>query len=194
MWRAPNDPQIYGALEVDAHNALRFIADARAHGHHVTATHLVGRAVSRALQAVPDLNVRIVGVQALARPSIDVFFIAARAARGDLSGVKVSAVDKLSAVALAEQLAQRAQRLKAGGDAEFSRSKRLTDRLPRLLLRGALEATALLTQRFQLELPPLGLRRSPFGSAMISSVGMFGLPHGFAPLAWMYDVPLLVLV
>jgi pyruvate dehydrogenase E2 component (dihydrolipoamide acetyltransferase) len=29
---------------------------------------------------------------------------------------------------------------------------------------------------------------------MISSVGMFGLPHGFAPLAWMYDVPLLVLV
>ena len=29
---------------------------------------------------------------------------------------------------------------------------------------------------------------------MVTSVGMFGLPHGFAPLAWMYDVPLLVLV
>jgi pyruvate dehydrogenase E2 component (dihydrolipoamide acetyltransferase) len=29
---------------------------------------------------------------------------------------------------------------------------------------------------------------------MVSSVGMLGLPQGFAPLAWMYDVPLLVLV
>jgi pyruvate dehydrogenase E2 component (dihydrolipoamide acetyltransferase) len=29
---------------------------------------------------------------------------------------------------------------------------------------------------------------------MITSVGMFGLPQGFAPLAWIYDVPLLVLV
>ena len=32
-----------------------------------------------------------------------------------------------------------------------------------------------------------------FGSAMVTSVGMFGLPMGFAPLAWMYCVPLLVL-
>ena len=32
------------------------------------------------------------------------------------------------------------------------------------------------------------------GSAMVSSVGMLGLPRGFAPLAWMYDVPVLVLV
>ena len=29
---------------------------------------------------------------------------------------------------------------------------------------------------------------------MVTSVGMFGIPQGFAPLAWMYDVPLLVLV
>jgi pyruvate/2-oxoglutarate dehydrogenase complex dihydrolipoamide acyltransferase (E2) component len=28
----------------------------------------------------------------------------------------------------------------------------------------------------------------------VSSVGMLGLPHGFAPLAWMYDVPILLLV
>ncbi len=40
----------------------------------------------------------------------------------------------------------------------------------------------------------LGLEKNPFGSAMVSSVGMLGLPHGFAPLSWMYDVPLLLLV
>jgi pyruvate/2-oxoglutarate dehydrogenase complex dihydrolipoamide acyltransferase (E2) component len=61
MWEPPNDPQIYGALDVDARNAQRFIADAEANGQHITATHLVGRAVSHALRKVPDLNVRIVG-------------------------------------------------------------------------------------------------------------------------------------
>ena len=44
------------------------------------------------------------------------------------------------------------------------------------------------------EIAALGLHPTPFGSAMVSSVGMLGLPQGFAPLAWRYDVPALVLV
>ncbi|MCZ7686070.1 MAG: 2-oxo acid dehydrogenase subunit E2 [Sandaracinaceae bacterium] len=43
-------------------------------------------------------------------------------------------------------------------------------------------------------MPPLGLHSNPFGSAMITSVGMFGIPQGYAPIAWLYGVPLLVLV
>ena len=62
------------------------------------------------------------------------------------------------------------------------------------MTRPALRTTAFVTQDLGLDLPMLALRRAPFGSAMISSVGMFGLPQGFAPLAWMYDVPLLLLV
>lgn len=194
LWRAPNDPQIYGALDVDATHAQRFMADAEAHGQRVTATHLVGRAVARALAEVPDLNVRIVGTQAIARASVDIFFITSVAAGNDLSGVKLTAVDGRSAVEIARELGQRSRRLKAGSDVEFTRSKSLTDRLPLRALRAALKVSAFLTERLQLELPVLGLHKSPFGSAMITSVGMFGLPQGFAPLAWIYDVPLLVLV
>jgi pyruvate dehydrogenase E2 component (dihydrolipoamide acetyltransferase) len=43
-------------------------------------------------------------------------------------------------------------------------------------------------------LPALGVSSTPFGSAMVSSVGMLGLPAGFSPLAWLYTVPLLVLL
>lgn len=75
IWSAPNDPQIYGSLEIDATRALAFMDELRAHGQRVTATHLVGRARARALSAVPDLNVRIVGSEALPRSSIDLFFI-----------------------------------------------------------------------------------------------------------------------
>ena len=40
----------------------------------------------------------------------------------------------------------------------------------------------------------LGVKPSPFGSAMVTSVGMFGIQQGFAPLARFYKMPLLVLV
>lgn len=194
MWQAPNDPQIYGALEVDAGNARRFIAEAAARGQRITPTHLVGRAVSHALNAVPDLNVRIVGARAIPRPSIDIFFITAVEAGNDLSGVKVREVDRKSAAAVANELSLRARELKGGRDTDFARNKRLLEVLPAAALRAALRASAFLTERLQLDVPALALHRSPFGSAMITSVGMFGLPQGFAPLAWMYDVPLLVLV
>src|SRR5512144_2375154 len=70
----------------------------------------------------------------------------------------------------------------------------MLDRMPSVLLRSALTLTAFLPQALELELPALWLRQAPFGSAMVTSVGMFGLPQGFAPLAWMYDVPVLILI
>lgn len=194
MWRAPDDPQIFGAFEIDARPLLAIMDAYRAAGSRVTPTHLVGRALAHMLHAVPDLNVRIVNGRAYPRPTIDVFFIASVGSGHDLSGVKIVDVPSKPATEIARELAERATAMKVGRDKEFSRSKGLTDSLPPWLLRGALRATAFLTEQLQLDLPRLGLRRSPFGSAMVSSVGMFGLPHGFAPLAWMYDVPLLVLV
>lgn len=194
MWGPPSDPQIYGAIDIDAVPLLAFIDDARAHGHHLTATHLVGRAVARALEDVPDLNVRIRGTRSFPRSSIDVFFITAVSGGHDLSGVKIDGIHRKTVYEVARELDVRARRMKTGDDREFARSKKVMDRLPRRLLRAALRATAFATTTLQLELPPLGLHPSPFGSAMVTSVGMFGLPQGFAPLAWMYDVPLLVLV
>jgi pyruvate dehydrogenase E2 component (dihydrolipoamide acetyltransferase) len=52
---------------------------------------------------------------------------------------------------------------------------------------------AFMTNDLALGFPSLGLTSTPFGSAMVTSVGMLGLPMGFAPLSWMYKVPILVL-
>jgi pyruvate dehydrogenase E2 component (dihydrolipoamide acetyltransferase) len=193
MWDGPGDPQIYGALELDATAALAFIAAARARGEHVTATHLVGRAVAQALVAVPELNVRLVGDQAIERESIDVFFITAVSGGQDLTGVKVGSADRKSAVEMARELDERSRKMKRGIDPDFARSKRTMELLPRALLRPALRISAWLAGDHAQGIAALGLAPSPFGSAMVTSVGMFGLPMGFAPLSWMYRVPLLVL-
>ncbi|MEO7731473.1 MAG: 2-oxo acid dehydrogenase subunit E2 [Kofleriaceae bacterium] len=194
MWRAPDDPQIFGGLELDAGPVLAFLARARGAGHHVTVTHLVDRAIAYALREVPEMNVRIRRGRARPRRSIDVFFITAVAEGNDLSGVAIRGADAKPAIVIADELIERSGAMKRGHDRELAQTKRLLDHIPWWLLRGALKATAFLTQELEIEQPALALRRAPFGSAMVTSVGMFGLPQGFAPLAWMYDVPLLVLV
>ena len=60
VWGSPNDPQIYGDLEIDASRLLAFIEEARRQtGAHVTVTHPVGKALARALAEHPDLNTRL---------------------------------------------------------------------------------------------------------------------------------------
>ena len=193
-WDGPNDPQIFGALEIEATETRAFLLAARAAGHHVTPTHLAGRALAHALAAVPDLNVRLVAGRTFPRCTIDVFFIAAMAGGRDLSGVKVERADEKSAVVIARELDERGRALRDGHDPALARAKRALERLPMPLLRIALRLGSWLASDLAMDLAPLGLQAHPFGSAMVSSVGMLGIPVGFSPLMWMYRVPLLVLV
>src|SRR5688572_3278104 len=179
MWGAPDDPQIFGALDLDASPMLAYIANARRAGSRVTPTHLVGRAVAYALSEVPDLNVRIRNGRAYPRDSIDMFFITAVAHGHDLSGVKITDAWHKSAVELSRELAIRSGAQKRGTDRELARSKRVMDAIPHRILRGGLRASAFLAEDLGLDLPGIGLPRAPFGSAMVTSVGMFGLPQGF---------------
>lgn len=194
MWNTPNDPQIFGALDVDARPSQHFIAHARAAGHHITPTHLVGRALAHALVAVPDLNVRMRRGRVLPRPGVDIFFITSVAHGHDLSGVKIKNVPDRSAIEVAVELDERATAMKSGRDKDFARTKQFMDKTPPWILGKVLRVATFVADDLGLDIPMLSLKNNPFGSAMVTSIGMFGLPSGFAPLAWMYDVPVLILV
>lgn len=194
LWDAPGDPQIYGLLELDATPVLELAERSRAQGAHVTPTHFVGRAIAHALVAVPDLNVRLVGDRAIPRESVDVFFITAVDRGRDLSGVKIVDADRKSVLDVARELRERSTLMKEGRDPDLARAKHTMEILPRPLLRIALRFAAWTAGTHATSIPALGIAASPFGSAMVSSVGSLGLPMGFSPLAWMYCVPLLVCV
>lgn len=194
MWGPPDDPQVYGILEFDATNLLAYVARAREAGHRVTPTHVVGRALALALHEVPDFNVRIRGSRVIPRDSVDVFFITAVEGGRELSGVKVERADEKSILEVAAELGERSNRMKAGDDQEFARTKRSIAGMPRRLLRPAMRFSAWVAGDRNRSIGFLGVKASPFGSAMVTSIGMFGIPQGFAPLARFYRMPLLVLV
>src|SRR5438046_2803639 len=135
MWTAPNDPQIFGALEVDATHLKRFMADCAFLGQKVTPTHLVGRAIALMLRDVPEMNVRIRGNTAYPRESSDVFFITAVEGGRDLSGVKIERVEDKGVLDVSRELGERSGRAKAGKDPDLAKSKRAMDALPLPVLR-----------------------------------------------------------
>jgi len=193
-WGNPHDPQIYGDVDVDATAALAFIDDVRtATGVRVTVTHLVGKAIAHTLATHPDLNVRMRRGRFVPRESVDIFFVAA-VADGDLSGVKVRHADTKSVVEIALELEARVQRLRGGEDAEFGATKRLFDALPTRVLAAAFRFATWLTMDHDVDLKRFGLPHAAFGSAMVTSVGMFGIQHAYAPLSPYYRIAFLALV
>ncbi|MET0524755.1 MAG: 2-oxo acid dehydrogenase subunit E2 [Nocardioides sp.] len=194
-WGPPSDPQFYGDVDIDAGALLEIQRRMRDdHGVHVTLTHLVGRAVAHGLASVPDLQVRLAFGREHPRETTDVFFIVASGGGRDLTGVKVCRADTKSVIEIATELEHRRAAIGAGTDAAFGRSKRLLTLLPPSLLGGALRLGAWLTSDLNLDLSTLGMPRQAFGSAMVTSVGMWGIRHAYSPLAAYYRVPVLVCI
>ena len=112
----------------------------------------------------------------------------------DLTGVKVCRADTKSVSEIALELDDRRTAIGAGADAAFGRSKRLLTLLPPSILHRALRLGAWLTSDLNLDLSALGMPRQAFGSAMVTSVGMWGIRHAYSPLAAYYRVPVLVCI
>jgi pyruvate/2-oxoglutarate dehydrogenase complex dihydrolipoamide acyltransferase (E2) component len=194
-WGRPVDPQIYGDLDIDATEILRFIDEVRAAGGpKITVTHMVGKALAHALGENPDLNVRLYRGNFVQRDSVDIFFIVSADAGSELSGVKIEGADGKPVVDIAADLSSRAGRVRSGDDVEMGKTKKMIGSTPRRFMKPALRVSAWLTADRDLDLKKYGLPRQAFGSAMVSSVGMFGIGHAYAPLSPYYRIPFLALV
>ena len=194
-WGPPSDPQFYGDLDIDAAAMLEFLAMARTDAEApVTVTHLVGRAVAHALHEVPSLRVAISRGRERPCPTTDVFFIISDPSSDELTGTKIERADEKSAAELARELRSAAAATRSGDDQSFGRVKQTLDRLPQWAVRPAIRVSSWLASDLDLDVPSLGIHRQPFGTAMISSVGMWDVTRAYSPLASYYRVPVLVLV
>jgi hypothetical protein len=194
-WGRPRDPQIYGDMELDATAALGFIDEARRiTSLPLTLTHLVGKAAAYALAENIDLNVKLRGSKFVSRDGIDIFFIVSAEKGNELSGVKVAGADRKPVVEIAREVAERAARIRSGEDVELGKTKKVIGSTPIRLLGLTTRFAAWLTTDLGFDLKRFGLPREPFGSALVSSVGMFGIQHAYAPLSPYYRFPFLVLV
>jgi pyruvate dehydrogenase E2 component (dihydrolipoamide acetyltransferase) len=196
-WGTPSDPTVYGMIDVDVSRALAYIAKLRQKtSAHVTLTHLVGKAVALGIRERPEVNAIIRrGRHFYRRDTVDVFFQVALDGGTDLSGAKISRADEKSVVEIAEELSKKAERVRAHEDkSAMQRSNELLNRLPARVRGTLLGLGGYLSYDLGLDLRFAGIPYDAFGSAMVTNVGVFGLPSGFAPLVPFARTPILLTI
>lgn len=195
-WERPSDPSVYGWLDLDVSRALVYLAEqSRDSNSKITLTHLVGKALALAIADVPDVNAIVRGGRHIyARATVDIFFQVAYESGGNLSGAKVCEANRKSLDQIAAELTGRARAIRSNQSHELSRSDKSLGGVPPLLRKFAMRAIETAIYDWGLDLSKLGVPADGFGSAMVTNVGMFGLPHGFAPLVPFSRVPIVLTI
>jgi len=194
-WTPPREGNIYGRVTLDATEALKYIEHLRiTTGEKITITHLVGKAVGLALAQAPSLNGRIVMDRFVPFKSVDIAYLVALEGGDNLGKVKVERVDEKSVVEIATELRSSFNRLDKGQDEAFKKSMAPLKWMPRWLLRRVLNIVGFLGAGLGWNIGALGVESFPFGSCIVTSVGMLGFDEGFAPPTPFARVPIYVLV
>ena len=196
-WSPPDNPTVYGTIEVDMTDSLALIERLReTDGLHVTVTHLVAKALALGLRDNPDGNGLIIGKRLYKRSEVDIFCQVASEDGRDLSGVKLCGVDGMPLRQIAQTLNSRVAQVRARKDREVEKSKATLANIPDWLLGSAMRAVGYLTYDLGLDLSRFGVAYDQFGSAMVTSIGSVdaGLGLALAPLVPFSHVPIVVLV
>ena len=82
----------------------------------------------------------------------------------------------------AAEFKEKADRVRTGNDKEIKASKKSINRTPRWMMRPMLKFLRFVQFTLNFDLRWMGVARDPFGSALVSSVGMLGVDGAFAPL------------
>lgn len=196
LWDKPRDPTVYGLIDVEMGAALEYLraVNEMDPGAKATVTHLVVKAIARALAAHPEANAIASRRRLYQRDSVDVYCQVATDGGNDLTGVKVAHADQKSVAAIASELAIAVSRVHAGRDAGSERTKRTVLSVPRPLLKPLLRLVEYLSYDRLLDLSRLGIAFDQFGSAMVSNVGNFAIANGLAPLVPATRAPIVLLV
>lgn len=194
-WSSPREGNIYGKMSIDMTNAIKYIEHLRnASGQKITITHLVGKAVGLAYAECPDLNGRIFLGRYIPHNTVDISFLVSLEGGKDLFKCKICTIDKKSVVEIAEELAKGSDKLRTGNDKSLQKSKGMIKLLPTWLLRPIIWLGGYVTGAMGVDAPWLGFERYPFGGAIVTSVGMFGVDEGFAPPTPFARVPVYVTI
>lgn len=185
FWGPPSDGTIYGHLFVDATNMLALSKQVEAeHGVKLTPGHFVGKGLALGMRAAPQFNSKIIWGKPYQKDTVDVYFQVDVEGGKDLSGVLIERADEKSIVEIAKELRERATALRAGRDKQYEQTQKgLFAKFPPFLIKKILQFLCFMEFNLGLPLTFLpGVKSDPFGTCMLTNVGMMGIDVAYAPL------------
>ncbi len=194
-WQDPKNPQIYGSMDVEASKLTAFLKEySKKNKINVTFTHAVIKASALAYRKYPYLNVKVEGKKMYQRNSIDIMVLVSLGSGKDLSALKINSVDEMSLADIAKRIRKDADKARKGNVPKFQASRNIMSRLSARMATPVIRIAGWLVNKMGRDLTRFGFPQDPFGTAIISSVGMFGVDTAYAPLLPLAKSGLLLVV
>ena len=146
------------------------------------------------MAAAPTMNGRIIWGKFFPHKQTDIGVLVAIEGGKDLANAKISNADKRSCAEIGEILQEKANKLRQGKDADFKKTTNTLKYVPVFLLKPLVYWVGFLGSSIGLSIPMCGVKKFPFGSALVTSVGMMGLDRAFVPFPPYARLPLVVMV
>lgn len=195
-WKTVGDPSVYGALDLDCEQVLKFIEKKRAEsGVKITLTHAVGKAIAHTIQKHPEINCVLRFGKLYPRKTVDVFFQVATDEKGeDLSGAVIRNADQKSIVDIARELEESARKIRTKEDQTYTKFKNMTKSLPGMFASTLLGIGGFILYKLNIWSPLLNSPKDAFGSIMVTSIGSLGMDEAYGPLVPYSHVPSVIAV
>lgn len=196
-WRTAYDPSVYGTMQIHMERAAAYIeAFRKKTGARLTVSHLVARAAAEALKKMPDANALLRFNRVYLRKRIGIFFQVVlreeETGKLDLSGATLFDVEKKSLSEIVAEMEEKVKAVRKGTDKALEESRKSFRFVPMILMNYILRLVSFLAYTLNLDLSSFGLPRDPFGSLMITNIGVLGLEAAYVPIVPYSRVPILL--
>jgi pyruvate/2-oxoglutarate dehydrogenase complex dihydrolipoamide acyltransferase (E2) component len=183
MWKTPEEPFIFSSLNIDMSNALALIKSHRERtGEKITVTHLCTKALAMAYRKYPQINAKVESNKIYMRKTVDFQILVSTESGEELSGIKLKDADQKTVSEISHEIRNGALAVRNNQGPTYQASKDLISYCSISLTRWIMKIASLLVNKFEFDLSCFGFPDDPFGSAIISSVGMHGLESAYGPL------------
>lgn len=193
-WSAPAEGNVFGVITCNADPLVAYLEELKKQKKSVSVTTVILRAIGIAYREAPAINCSIAFGQFIPNKSIDISCLVALDDGADLAMAKITDIDHKSLDTIQDELKKKAEKLRAHKDEDFEKSKPLLALLPVPVLTVLVNVVGYLASALGLNIPALGVRPHPFGSCMVTSVGMLGVEQAFVPFTPFARVPFLMTV
>lgn len=201
-WRTPDDATIFAQVDIDLTRARAFLpVAAQRCGARLTVTHLVIKALADTLRKHPECNLLVRRGRLFQRDHVSMSVAVAippevetQEMKADLTEVVLREVDRMDLGEIAAKMHEGSRAVRAKEDADFAQAKGIMNALPPSALNLLLRLIAWLQFDWNFALGFLGLPRDPFGGAMVTNVGSFGITAAYPPLVPFMRMPLIVTI
>jgi pyruvate/2-oxoglutarate dehydrogenase complex dihydrolipoamide acyltransferase (E2) component len=198
-WADAYDPSVYGTIELNMDEALRYLAEFREKtGRKLTISHMMAKVAAEVLKETPDANAVLRWNRIYVRKVIGVFFQVVMtdegAGKADLSGATLYDVEKKSLAQIYDEFNEKVERVRARQDPSLEKTRNTFLSIPYFLLNRILKLLSFFSYTLNLDLRAFGIPSDPFGSIMVTNVGSLGLDTAYVPLVPYSRVPILLAV